>query len=149
MDLERFERYVMDAVESLPPELLDRLENLEVVVEETPDAEQLESVGMSPPDTLLGLYEGVPLRYRKVIKVNVCAGDDVPFHRAGLHLNRRHRTLQTPAELSDKLEMRGILGRAQHQGGTSQCRLATAEEFRATACLVVLYVLIEHCRTLM
>jgi predicted Zn-dependent protease with MMP-like domain len=64
MDLERFERYVVDAVESLPPDLLDRLENVELVVEDTPDEEQLESVGMKPPDTLLGLYEGVPLTAR-------------------------------------------------------------------------------------
>ena len=64
MELERFERYVIDAVASLPPDLLDRLENLEVVVEDAPDADQLESVGMGPEESLLGLYEGVPLTAR-------------------------------------------------------------------------------------
>ena len=64
MELERFERHVMDAVDSLPPDFLDRLENLEVVVETAPDAEQLTSLGMGPQESLLGLYEGVPLTER-------------------------------------------------------------------------------------
>jgi predicted Zn-dependent protease with MMP-like domain len=64
MELERFERYVMDAVAALPPDFLDRLENLEVVAEDAPDAEQLTSVGLGPQETLLGLYEGVPLTER-------------------------------------------------------------------------------------
>lgn len=64
MELERFQRHVMDAVASLPPDFLERLENLEVVAEDAPDAEQLTSLGMGPDETLLGLYEGVPLTER-------------------------------------------------------------------------------------
>ena len=64
MELERFERHVMDAVDSLPPDFLNRLENLEVVVETAPDAEQLTSLEMGPQESLLGLYEGVPLTER-------------------------------------------------------------------------------------
>ncbi len=64
MELERFERHVMDAVDSLPPDFLERLDNLEVVVETAPDAEQLTSLEMGPQESLLGLYEGIPLTER-------------------------------------------------------------------------------------
>ncbi len=64
MEAEHFTRLVAAAVESLPPEFLTRLENIEVVVEDEPSDEQLESVGMDPEESLLGLYEGVPLTSR-------------------------------------------------------------------------------------
>ena len=54
----------MEAVESLPEEFLERLENIEVVVEDEPTAAQLESVGLEVEDSLLGLYEGVSLTNR-------------------------------------------------------------------------------------
>lgn len=50
-----FEELVADAVASLPEWVRDRLENVEVLVEEEPPADDLQ---------LLGLYEGVPLTER-------------------------------------------------------------------------------------
>lgn len=38
--------------------------NIAIVVEDAPTARQLEEVGVDPPDTLLGLYEGTPLTER-------------------------------------------------------------------------------------
>ena len=61
MDRERFEQLVAQAVESLPGEFLERMENIDLVVEDYPSAAQLRSVGLRRRDTLLGLYEGVPL----------------------------------------------------------------------------------------
>ena len=60
MDIERFEEIVARAVEALPGEFRDRLENIDVVVEETPTARQLHFAGVRQGNTLLGLYEGVP-----------------------------------------------------------------------------------------
>jgi predicted Zn-dependent protease with MMP-like domain len=64
MDKERFERLVTEAVEGLPKEFRDSLENIDIVVEEFPGRAQLRSLGMGGRDTLLGLYEGVPLTHR-------------------------------------------------------------------------------------
>jgi predicted Zn-dependent protease with MMP-like domain len=47
-------------VQSLPPKFLERLENVEVVVEDEPTDEDLELAGIEPGGTLLGLYQGVP-----------------------------------------------------------------------------------------
>lgn len=60
MDRESFERLVARAVDDLPEEFLERLENVDVVVEDYPTPDQLLKLGMEPGETLLGLYEGVP-----------------------------------------------------------------------------------------
>jgi predicted Zn-dependent protease with MMP-like domain len=55
-----FERLVAQAIRDLPPPFLERLENVEVVVEAAPTLEELESAGVEPDGTLLGLYQGIP-----------------------------------------------------------------------------------------
>ena len=60
MDRESFERLVAKAVDGLPEEFLERLENVDVVVEDYPTPDQLLKLGLEPGETLLGLYEGVP-----------------------------------------------------------------------------------------
>ena len=64
MDRERFEWLVARAVQDLPDEFLDRLKNIDIVVEEHPSPGQLSRVGLGHDQTLLGLYEGVPLTRR-------------------------------------------------------------------------------------
>jgi len=64
MDRERFEWLVARAIETLPDEFFSRLENIDVVVEDYPSQSQLASVGLRRRQTLLGLYEGVPLTKR-------------------------------------------------------------------------------------
>lgn len=64
MDKERFEQLVAQAVEALPEEFLDRMENIDVVVDDYPSPAQLATSRLKPNETLLGLYEGVPLTER-------------------------------------------------------------------------------------
>jgi predicted Zn-dependent protease with MMP-like domain len=40
------------------------MQNIAIVIEDEPTPDQLEEVGIEPPDTLLGLYEGTPLTER-------------------------------------------------------------------------------------
>jgi predicted Zn-dependent protease with MMP-like domain len=56
VDRARFEELVVDALDSLPPWVLQRLENVEVIVEDHP-----------PPEdpSLLGRYHGIPLTERR------------------------------------------------------------------------------------
>jgi predicted Zn-dependent protease with MMP-like domain len=61
---EEFESLVAKALEDLPEEFAELLENVAVVVEEEPDPEDLEALGMEPDDELFGLYQGVPLADR-------------------------------------------------------------------------------------
>jgi predicted Zn-dependent protease with MMP-like domain len=58
---EEFEELVERALEGLPGEFAELLENIAVVVEDEPTDEDLDEVGLDPEDDLLGLYRGVPL----------------------------------------------------------------------------------------
>ena len=64
MDREKFEWLVARAIDSLPDEFRSKLENIDVVVEDWPTEYQLAQVGLEEDETLLGLYEGVPLTMR-------------------------------------------------------------------------------------
>lgn len=64
METERFEQLVARAIEELPEEFRERLENIDIVVEDEPSPAQRRAEHLRPRDTLLGLYEGVPLTER-------------------------------------------------------------------------------------
>jgi predicted Zn-dependent protease with MMP-like domain len=64
MDTVRFEKLVEKAVESLPEEFRERMENIDVVVADEPNLKQLSKIERKRGETLLGLYEGVPLTER-------------------------------------------------------------------------------------
>jgi predicted Zn-dependent protease with MMP-like domain len=59
-----FEELVAEALDSLPPDIQEKLENVEVVVEWRPSPAQMRRMGLGPGQTLFGLYEGVPLTER-------------------------------------------------------------------------------------
>lgn len=60
MDRQRFEELVVKAISGLPQEFQEKLENVDVVVEDWPSARQLRRLRLRQRDQLLGLYEGVP-----------------------------------------------------------------------------------------
>ncbi len=62
---EEFAALVEKALDELPEEFADLLDNVAVVIEEEPTDEELASVGLDPrDDELLGLYSGTPLSAR-------------------------------------------------------------------------------------
>ena len=61
MNRREFEDLVRQAIETLPEEFLARLENIDIVVADRPTREQIGVSGVAAGETLLGLYEGVPL----------------------------------------------------------------------------------------
>jgi predicted Zn-dependent protease with MMP-like domain len=66
VDLEAFADLVAEALETLPDEFKERLENVQVDVEEWPRRTELLDAGLAEWDRhgLLGLYHGVPLTSR-------------------------------------------------------------------------------------
>jgi predicted Zn-dependent protease with MMP-like domain len=60
-ELSAFEKLVEAALASIPFEFQEQMANLAVLVESEPDEEVLERVGVHEGETLLGLYQGVPL----------------------------------------------------------------------------------------
>jgi predicted Zn-dependent protease with MMP-like domain len=64
MEREEFEDLLVRALSELPLEFQDKIENVDIVVEERPSREQLLEFGIEHGDELLGLYEGLPLTER-------------------------------------------------------------------------------------
>lgn len=58
-----FEQLVVDVLDSLPEDLLNVLDNVDVVIEPVPTREQLDRMGITD-GSLFGLYEGIPLTMR-------------------------------------------------------------------------------------
>jgi predicted Zn-dependent protease with MMP-like domain len=61
---EKFYNLVMKAIDELPPEFRDSLENVDVFVEDWPSPAQLIKNNIKSRFSLLGLYEGVPHLHR-------------------------------------------------------------------------------------
>jgi predicted Zn-dependent protease with MMP-like domain len=70
---EKFERLVADALASIPRRFRDAMRNIAIVVDAEPSPDLLAEMEIEPPDTLLGLYQGIPLTERRWD-----AGNDLP-----------------------------------------------------------------------
>ncbi|MGB1749100.1 MAG: metallopeptidase family protein [Dehalococcoidia bacterium] len=55
---------VRAGIEKVPAEVLDRMTNLSILVQQEPTRSQLSENGLSSNELLFGLYEGVPLTER-------------------------------------------------------------------------------------
>ncbi|MBI2201623.1 MAG: metallopeptidase family protein [Armatimonadetes bacterium] len=62
----QFEALVLKALESIPDLIRERMQNVDVVIEDWPTDEQLVALGMAPDELLFGLYEGTPLIERGI-----------------------------------------------------------------------------------
>ena len=60
----RFEQLVAEALQRIPRRFREAMRNVALLVEDEPSPEVLADLGISPPDTLYGLYEGTPLTER-------------------------------------------------------------------------------------
>jgi predicted Zn-dependent protease with MMP-like domain len=64
MTRKEFEKAVIRALKELPAEFRDKLQNVDVVIEDVPDMEGARRLGLGGKGRLLGLYQGVPLKDR-------------------------------------------------------------------------------------
>lgn len=64
MDKSLFEKYINEAVLSLPANLREKIENLAFVLEDEPRPASLQEQGIKYRGLLLGLYQGIPLSRR-------------------------------------------------------------------------------------
>jgi predicted Zn-dependent protease with MMP-like domain len=55
-----FNELVSQAIDNLPQEFAQKLDNVEVVTQVWPTRDQLDKAGVPPNSTLFGLYQGVP-----------------------------------------------------------------------------------------
>ena len=61
---ETFEMLITRAMDELPREYIERLDNVAITYADNPTPEQLTKQGVKEGQLLLGLYEGIPLTQR-------------------------------------------------------------------------------------
>ena len=79
MSRREFVRLIRRTYSEVPQELRKTLDNLDVVVEEWPDAETIDSIGSE--GVLFGLYSGVPLTDREGGLAEVSLPDRITIYR--------------------------------------------------------------------
>jgi predicted Zn-dependent protease with MMP-like domain len=110
-----FEQMVADALDEIPPELGDEMENVAVVVQDWPTPGQLGGVGAG--GTLLGLYEGIPITKRSPMSYSGVAPDRITIFRGPLT-----RLARDDADLARRVRVT-VLHEVGHYFGMSDDRL--------------------------
>jgi predicted Zn-dependent protease with MMP-like domain len=64
MTHEAFEREVARTLATIPNHFRAAMQNIAIVVEDEPSVSLLREMEIEPPDTLFGLYQGIPLTER-------------------------------------------------------------------------------------
>ena len=111
-----FEELVAEALDSLPPDIQEKLENVEVVVEWRPSPAQMRRMGLGPGQTLFGLYEGVPLTER-TSGYNLVLPDKITIFRQPIEAYCR-----TDEQVRQRVR-RTVLHELAHHFGISDDRL--------------------------
>jgi len=71
MTTDQFRRLVSEAIDTIPREFRQHLDNIAIVVEDEPSDDLLDEMEIEPPGTLFGLYQGIPLPERQWAHGNV------------------------------------------------------------------------------
>ncbi|MEM6792660.1 MAG: metallopeptidase family protein [Acidobacteriota bacterium] len=97
---EEFEALTERALDLLPEQFAELLDNIVVVVEDEADPDDLAAMGFDPEEELLGLYQGVPQTERELGMVEL--PDKVTLYRGPLvRMCRDRRELMS--EIRDTL----------------------------------------------
>ena len=65
---QQFQDLINQSMDSLPPEHVKNIQNVAILVEDFPSNNQRQQLKLNNSQTLLGLYEGVPLARRQGVQ---------------------------------------------------------------------------------
>ena len=121
MTREQFERLVSEAVALIPKRFRREMRNLALVVEEEPSRALLDEMEIEPPDSLYGLYQGIPLPERSWGQGNQLPDKITLFQRP------------IEADCEDEDEIRAMIGETLihdvgHYFGLSEEEIEAIEE---------------------
>lgn len=124
MDLETFENCLDEAVQQLPEEFREALDNVHIEVQDWPDRDQLRTMRIRDRHELLGLYQGVPHTSRDS-SYNLAMPDSIVLFRKPLE-----------AHCSSEAELREAISdtlrhEIAHHFGTDEQTLRAIERRRS------------------
>lgn len=102
MKRDAFERLVAQALEALPKSFRDKLDNVEIVVEDWPDPDTMRRVGARHPTQLLGFYHGIP-QTRRTHTYGLVLPDKITLYQGPIEI-RCHTVEQVQALIQHVLQ---------------------------------------------
>lgn len=90
MSQETFERLVAEALDDLPQEFQERLNNVDVVIDDWADPATLKRAGLRHPMQLLGFYHGVP-QTKRSHRYGLVLPDKITIYRRPIEMRSRTR----------------------------------------------------------
>jgi len=60
MTREKFEKLVREGIKAIPKKFLEKLENVDIIIENSPTIEQKRKLKLRKNSVIFGLYEGIP-----------------------------------------------------------------------------------------
>ena len=123
MEREHFEELVRRALATVPGEIAQRIDNVDVQVEDWPSSQQLTAARVPPGRTLLGLYQGIPLTRRN------SGYNLVPPDRITIFQGPIERITQDDGALVDRVR-EVVVHEVAHHFGISDARLHELEAQR-------------------
>ena len=94
---EEFQRLIDESLGELPKQQVDNIKNVAILYEDLPTKEQRTNTNLHPDQTLLGLYEGIPLTKRQGMSTTL--PDKITLFRIPLQYGAN-----TPAELKENIK---------------------------------------------
>ncbi|MBM4324984.1 MAG: metallopeptidase family protein [Deltaproteobacteria bacterium] len=116
-----FERIVISALKGLPKSIKNRMENIDVVIEDQASPDLLSEMGLHSPSDLLGLYQGVPIDRRGFYYGNVLPDKITLFQHPIESICR------TKEEIAEKVR-EVVVHEVGHYFGLDEERLEELEE---------------------
>ncbi len=116
MDRHDFEGLVAEALDGLPADIRQMLDNVEVTVAGWPSADTLRSAGLRPGQLLFGLYQGVP-KTRRTSHYGLVLPDKITIYQGPIE-----RVCRTPAAVRAQVR-KTVLHELAHHFGLSDERL--------------------------
>ncbi|MBI5585747.1 MAG: metallopeptidase family protein [Deltaproteobacteria bacterium] len=114
--IREFRKIAAEALSKIPEEFLEKLENVEVWVEEEPDPEMLEELGLDPRETLFGIYQGLPRGEQSFFQAQVLPNRITLFRRPILEV------CQNRDEIQEQIR-KTVIHEIAHHFGFSEKRL--------------------------
>lgn len=118
MTEKRFNQIIADALDSLPENFREAMENIAVVVEDWPDEDMIAEMDLVDKFDLLGLYHGTPLPEREHENGSAILPDVITLYRRPLE-----HVCRTESELRTEIR-KTLLHEIGHYFGLDEERLA-------------------------
>lgn len=95
-----FEKIVDRALSLVPQVIREAMDNMAIIIEERPSADDLEEVGLSAEDYLFGLFRGIPITERSFF----APGGNLP-HQIVLFKGELEEACRSRRELVDQITL--------------------------------------------